>query len=91
MDHTKKPLPFAAPANTPIVGQPFTFTTLMIPVTATLTCNCGPGAADDRAVTIVLSQAGTCPRCGRTYNVGLNPTTMKLEIAMGEPAPKDPS
>jgi len=89
MSTNGKIAPFAAPANTPIVGQPFTFVTMLIPVTATLTCHCG-GA--DTAVTIVLSVAGVCPSCHKTYNVGLNPTTMKLEIAMGVPdADKDPS
>lgn len=81
---------FAAPASTPIIGQPFTFLTLLIPVSATLACHCG-GA--DTTVTIALSTPGVCPSCRKTYNVGLNPSTMQLEIAMSvaADAQKDPS
>ena len=77
------PIPFAPPANTPIVGQPFTLRSILIPVTASLTCNCGLG--DDTTITIVSSAGATCPGCGRVWNVAFNPTTNKLEFSMALP------
>jgi len=38
----KAPVPFHAPAGTPIVGQAFTPLSVGIPMVMTLTCNCGP-------------------------------------------------
>lgn len=43
----KAPVPFQAPAGTPIVGQPVTPLSVGIPMVMTLTCNCG--AVADRA------------------------------------------
>ncbi len=56
--------PFAAPAATPIVGQPFTFANATVPVTGQLTCNCRiPGAV----MPVLASAPVTCPHCGKTY------------------------
>jgi len=38
----KAPVPFQAPAGTPIVGQACTPLTVGVPMVMTLTCNCGP-------------------------------------------------
>jgi len=38
----KAPIPFQAPAGTPIIGQAFTPLTVGVPMIMTLTCNCGP-------------------------------------------------
>ncbi len=43
----KAPVPFQAPAGTPIVGQAFTPLSVGVPMVMTLTCNCGP--VPDRA------------------------------------------
>lgn len=43
----KAPIPFQAPAGTPIVGQLFTPQTVGVPMVMTLTCNCAP--VPDRA------------------------------------------
>lgn len=81
MTDQKAPLPF--PASTPIVGQPFTLLSILIPVTAAIRCNCG--GAGDTTITIVLSSGATCPACARVWNVAFNPTTQKLEFTMALP------
>ena len=43
----KAPVPFQAPADTPIIGQAFTPLTVGVPMVMTGTCNCGP--VQDRA------------------------------------------
>ena len=47
----KAPVPFQAPAGTPIVGQAMTPLTVGVPMVMTLTCNCGP-VADRATLTI---------------------------------------
>jgi len=47
----KAPVPFQAPAGTPIIGQAFTPITVGVPMMMTLTCNCGP--VGDRAVLLI--------------------------------------
>jgi hypothetical protein len=81
----KAPLPFAAPAGTPIVGQPFTLKTVGIPMNATLSCNCG-GA--DTEVTILLSAPAACPSCGTMYGLFFNPQTMQVCMNMVKPQPE---
>lgn len=74
-----------------LVGQPFSIHTLMVPVSAVLTCNCG-GPADDTKVEITLSVAAACKSCGRQYNAAFNPqkNAVEFSIAVPEP-PKEPS
>jgi len=85
-ENGNKPLPFPASTSTPIVGQPFTLLSILVPVTAVLKCNCG-AEGGDTTVTIVQSVSAPCPGCQRVWNVALNPTTMKLEFAMALPDP----
>ena len=57
------PVPFQAPAGTPIVGQPFTLLSVGVPMNLTLTCNC-PQLDDSTprpVLTIALSTAVACP------------------------------
>ncbi len=74
--------PSAPVAGVPIVGQPFTLHSVMCPVTATLSCNCG---GPDTAVNIVASVAAECPSCHRVYNFAFNPTKNQLEVQMAVP------
>ncbi len=53
------PVPFQAPAGTPLIGQVFTPLTVGVPMVMTLTCNCGP--VDDRA-TLTLHYLSTLAR-----------------------------
>jgi hypothetical protein len=80
-----KPLPFAAPAGTPIVGQPFTVTTIGIPMNMGLTCNCG-GDAEHTKVDIQMSVAATCQSCGKVYNAIFNPQNGQVQMSVGVPA-----
>ncbi len=77
-----KPIPFPMTARTPIVGQPFTLSSVWMPVHAILTCNCG---GSDTKVSIVGSVAGQCQSCKKTYNAAFNPTNGKIEMQIGTP------
>ncbi len=84
----KTPIPFQAPAGTPLVGQPFTLLTLGVPMNMTLTCNCvrRDDAVGDRPVlTILLSAPATCPDCGKQYNAVFNPQNMQVAMQIGLP------
>ena len=79
----KQPIPFPmASPGTPIIGQPFTITSVWMPVHATLTCNCG---GEHTQVSIVGSQPGQCSSCKKTYNALFNPTNGKIELQIGVP------
>jgi len=78
----KKPLPFQAPAGTPIVGQPFTLSNVSLPVNGTMTCNCvQPGIA----LPFVASAPAACPHCHAIYVVAFNPQNGQLTIARAYP------
>jgi hypothetical protein len=89
---TNAPLPFQAPAGTPIVGQPFTILTVGVPMNLTLTCNCrasspAEGDAARRPVLVIaLSVPVACPHCGKTYNALFNPQNMQIQMQVGLPA-----
>ena len=84
----KKPaIPFPH-AGVPVVGQPFTFTSIYCPINATLTCNCGGPPGDATTVTIVGSQAAPCPNCRKVYNLGFNPTNGQVQVNIAAPAPE---
>jgi hypothetical protein len=90
--NNNRPVAFPAPASTPIVGQPFTLLSILIPVSAAITCNCGQ-SGDTRintTINIVLSAGATCPACHRVWNVAFNPTTNKLEFTMALPGTVNP-
>lgn len=78
----KPAIPFPQNQNVPVVGQPFQLLTIGIPVTATLTCNCG---GPDTAVTIANSVGSACPSCGRTFNAVFNPTNGQVQFQIGVP------
>jgi len=80
----KPPIPFQAPADTPLVGQPFTLLTVGVPMNLTLTCNCGAPEARP-TLTIVLSAPVTCPQCGRTYSAFFNPQNGQIQMNVGLP------
>jgi hypothetical protein len=84
----KPPIPFPQPAGVPIVGQPFSIVSIYCPITATITCHCG---GPDTTVSVVLSVAASCPRCHKSYNLALNPTTGKIEMQVGVPTEQVPS
>jgi hypothetical protein len=80
----KTPLPFQAPAGTPLIGQPFSILTVGIPMNLTLTCNCGV-AADRPVLTILLSAPVACPACGKTYAAFFNPQNGQIQMIVGLP------
>ncbi len=73
---------FPSSNGVPIVGQPFTLQKIMCPITATLSCNCG---GTNTVVEITQSQPGTCPSCGRQFNLAFNPTTAGIECSIAVP------
>jgi hypothetical protein len=73
----KAPLPFQAPADTPIVGQPFTLANLSIPLNGQLICHCS-GAGEP--LLFVSSAPVRCPRCARVYTVLFNPATGQINV-----------
>lgn len=58
--------PFTAPANTPLIGQPYTFMNGTIAVTGQLTCNC---RVPNEPMAVLMSAPVTCPHCHKTYLV----------------------
>lgn len=81
------PLPFHAPAGTPLVGQPFTVLKVGVPMNLVLKCNCTPQGTE---VTIVGSQPAPCSSCGKVYNAVFNPTApqnqqIQMHIQVPEP------
>ena len=81
----KAPIPFQAPAGTPLVGQPLTVLSVGVPINMTLTCNCTTDA--DRAVLVInLSTPVTCPVCGKQYNALFNPQNGQIAMQVGLPA-----
>jgi len=82
--NNKAPVPFQAPAGTPLVGQPFTILSVGVPMNLTLTCNCGT-AADRPVLVIALSVAVACPHCGKIYNALFNPQNMQIQMQVGLP------
>lgn len=86
----KAPIPFQAPAGTPLVGQPFTVLSLGVPMNMTLTCNCprlDDSAAERPVLTILLSTPATCPACGKQYNAVFNPQNgqIAMQVGLAEP------
>lgn len=71
------------PTTTPIIGQPFSFKSIGVPVNAVFTCNCTGGAAPD--LTIRNSEPVQCPNCQKLINVFFNPTNGKLEMHIANP------
>ncbi len=78
------PVPFRAPAGTPLVGQPLSVLSVGIPMNMTFTCNCGE-ATDRPVLTIALSVPVACPRCGRLYNALFNPQNNQIMMQMQLP------
>lgn len=71
-----------SPRVVPIVGQPFTLLTAVMPVDVSLRCNCG---GEDVSVLISDLIAAACPSCGKVYRAAFNPLTTKLEINITVP------
>jgi hypothetical protein len=71
-----------------LIGQPFTLANLSMPISGTLTCNCG---GPDTALVIVASAPVTCPCCHKTFVVAFNPQNGQLTVAIGHLEEKDPS
>jgi len=81
----KPPIPFQAPAGTPLIGQPFSILTVGVPMNMTLTCNCG--AADERPVLVVqMSAFAVCPTCRKQYSAFFNPQTGQTHMVINAPA-----
>jgi hypothetical protein len=80
----KAPVPFQAPAGTPILGQPFTIRTVGVPINMTLTCNCRD-AADRPVLTVLLSAPVACPSCGKQYSAFFNPQNGQIQMVIGLP------
>ncbi len=84
--NNKAPVPFQAPAGTPLVGQPFTILSVGVPMNLTLTCNCPRLDNAERPVlTIVLSAPVACAHCGKVYNALFNPQNMQIQMQVGLP------
>lgn len=80
----KDPVPFQAPAGTPLIGQPFSILSVGVPMNLTLTCNCG--AVDARPVlTVNLSAPVACPHCQKVYNAFFNPQNGQIQMLVGLP------
>jgi len=78
------PIPFQAPAGTPLVGQPITMLTVGVPINLTFTCNCGAVAA--RPVLAILnSEPATCPHCHKVYNAFFNPQNGQVVMQIKAP------
>lgn len=75
-------------AGPQLVGQPFQLHAVMIPASASLTCNCG---GEDTAVEIKMSVQAHCASCGRGFNCAYNPTTNKIEFQIAVPQETKPS
>lgn len=74
------------PATAPLVGQPFTITSWIIPVTCQLFCNCQvPLGGKPTLVHIKAGSSETCTECHTLYSVGYNPKTGDLQVAVGKP------
>lgn len=83
------PIPFRQSGGEHILGQPFAVLTVWVPVTMTLTCNCG---GEDTTVTIAQSTPGACPSCQRKFNAVFNPTNQQIQVQMEAIGPdKEPS
>lgn len=89
----KTPIPFQAPAGTPLVGQPFTIVTIGIPMNLTLICNCPrlDDTSERPVLAIILSAPVACPSCGKTYSAFFNPqngqTVMNIQVPPAEQVP----
>ena len=70
MSDNGKLIPFQA-VGVPVLGQPFVIRHVVVPVNATLSCNCG---GPETTVTIVGSVPSGCPSCGQTFNITYDPS-----------------
>lgn len=88
MNNNRLTPPNNVPQNGPVlVGQPFSFLNIVVPVNATLQCNCG--GKEYAVVEIVASTPAVCGSCGKVYVVGLNPQNGQVFVQIGKPV--DPS
>lgn len=81
------PGPLSIP-SVPILGQPFTVTSLRLAVNVLIHCNC-MGAPT--SLTILASAPAPCPACGKVYLASFNPATGTLEVATATQESGDPS
>jgi hypothetical protein len=70
-----------------LVGQPFTITAWIIPVTCHLTCNCQVqnGSGTGTPLQIEAGKPVQCPQCQSIYTAGFNPQTGQIRVGMGKP------
>ncbi len=76
------------PSNVPIIGQPFSLTSISIPVNATGICHCG---GPDTTIVVILSTPAACPSCGKIFTIAYNPANQQVAVGMSLPEQKEPS
>jgi hypothetical protein len=74
-----------------LVGQPFSITAWIIPVTCNLICNCRVtnGSGHGTELKIEAGKPVKCPHCEMVYTAGFDPNTRQIQVGMGKEAPQE--